>query len=218
MNLTIDGNEISDISGDVWARGIVVEQDRNVFPAVASAGLSLYFPNAQEKSVIRNNMVWGIKRTSVTANAAGIHLFTERGATILDPSTGNTAYFTRGDNVVNNTIVMPNDEINGSGLLTAIGIQHANAPVVKNNAIVMQGTTTASSFSHAAITWQGVALHEGNDPMALVSDRNAFQLGNASAARLIEITNTSNIITTGAQDEFKLLYKWRARTGRDHLR
>jgi hypothetical protein len=215
MNLTIDGNEISDISGDVWARGIVVEQDRNVFPAVASAGLSLYFPNAQEKSVIRNNMVWGIKRTSVTANAAGIHLFTERGATILDPSTGNTAYFTRGDNVVNNTIVMPNDEINGSGLLTAIGIQHANAPVVKNNAIVMQGTTTASSFSHAAITWQGVALHEGNDPMALVSDRNAFQLGNASAARLIEITNTSNIITTGAQDEFKLLSQWRAWTGRD---
>lgn len=215
VNLVIDGNEISDVSGDSWARGIVVEQDRNTFPAVASAGLSVYFPLTEEKTLIRNNMVWGIKRSGNNANAAGIHLFTERGATILDPSTGNTTYFTRGDNVVNNTIVMLDDERSGAGLITAVGFQHANAPVLKNNAIVMRGTATASSFSHAAITWQGVLLHEGNDPMGLVSDRNAFQLGNASAARLIEISNTSAIVTQGTQDEFKFLSQWRAWTNRD---
>ena len=215
VNMVIDGNEISGVAGDVWSRGIVVEQVRNVFPAVASAGLSIFFPLTQEKTLIRNNMVWDIRRTSAAANAAGIHLFTERGASILEPTSNNTTYFTRADNVVNNTVVMPNDEIVGSGLITAVGIQHANAPVVKNNAIVMLGTSTASSFSHAALTWQGVALHEGNDPMALVSDRNAFQLGDASAARLIEITNASAIVTSGSQDEFKFLSQWRAWTNRD---
>lgn len=211
----VDGNEITDVRGDAWSRGIVVEQVRNTFPAVATAGTSIYFPLKSEATLVRNNIIWNLTRGGTAANMAAVHLFTERGATILDPSNGNSTYFTKGDAVVNNTIVMTNDGVVGSGLITAVGLQHSNAPVVKNNAIVMQGTANASSFSHAAITWEGVLLHDGNDPMGLVSDRNAFQLGNAAAARLIEITSSSAIVSQGSQAEFQNLSQWRSWTNRD---
>ena len=218
--LTIDRNEISGVVADVFARGVSIEQVRNSFPSVTAGG-NTYFPNAPEASSITNNMIWGLRRQTTTTNVAGIHLFTQRSTTLtglnqlLTPSLNNNQYFTRNDVVYNNSIVMPNDNIVGSGLIAGVGIQHASGATVKNNVFIMQGPANAASTSHSAIFYQGLQMTDGNDPMALVSDRNAFELGNSSAIRFVEINNNSDIISVGSADEFRFLSQWKAWTRRD---
>ncbi|MBK7187064.1 MAG: hypothetical protein IPH85_14305 [Ignavibacteria bacterium] len=61
---------------------------------------------------------------------AGIHLWTRR-ATSADPLTtlvtpNIPSYFTLADSVVNNTIVLSNDNIVGTGAIVGVGVQHAN--------------------------------------------------------------------------------------------
>jgi len=220
IGLTIDRNEISGVVADVFARGVSIEQVRNSFPSVTAGG-NTYFPNAPEASSITNNMIWGLRRQTTTTNVAGIHLFTQRSTTLtglnqlLTPSLNNNQYFTRNDVVYNNTIVMPNDNIVGSGLIAGVGIQHASGATVKNNVFIMQGPADAASTSHSAIFYQGLQMTDGNDPMALVSDRNAFELGNCSAIRFVEINNNSDIISAGSADEFRFLSQWKAWTRRD---
>jgi hypothetical protein len=220
IGLTIDRNEISGVVADVFARGVSIEQVRNSFPSVTAGG-NTYFPNAPEASSITNNMIWGLRRQTTTANVAGIHLFTQRSTTLtglnqlLTASLNNNQYFTRNDVVYNNTIVMPNDNIVGSGLIAGVGIQHASGATVKNNVFIMQGPADAASTSHSAIFYQGLQMTDGNDPMALVSDRNAFELGNSSAIRFVEINNNSDIISAGNADEFRFLSQWKAWTRRD---
>ncbi len=221
IRLNINANEISSVLGDSWARGIVVEQVRNIFPSIGNTGGNAIFPDGTEYATVSNNTVWGIRRSSVTANLAGVHMMTQRSTTltginqILTPAAGMENYFTTGDRVVNNTIVMNNDNLSGSGLVAGLGIQHGGKTFVRNNAIVMEGTSNASSFSHSALLYQGTQMTDGNDPLALNCDRNAYQLGNASFARFIEITSNSEIVSTGSQDEFKTMSQWRSWTRRD---
>lgn len=218
--LTVDRNEISGVVADVFSRGISIEQVRNSFPSVTAGGTT-YFPNAPEASTITNNMIWGLRRQGTTANAAGIHLFTQRSTTLtglnqlLTPSLNNNQYFTRNDVVYNNTIVMPNDNIVGSGVITAVGVQHASGATLKNNLFIMQGPANAAATSHSALFYQGVQMTDGNDPMALVSDRNAYELGNSSAVRFVEINNNSDLVSAGSADEFRFLSQWKAWTRRD---
>lgn len=220
IGLTIDRNEISGVVADLFSRGVSIEQVRNSFPSVTAGG-NTYFPNGPEATSITNNMIWGLRRQSATTNAAGIHLFTQRSTTLtglnqlLTPSLNNNQYFTRNDVVYNNTIVMPNDNIVGSGLITGVGVQHASGATLKNNLIVMQGPADAASTSHSAVFYQGVQMTDGNDPMALVSDRNAYELGNSSAVRFVEINNNSDIVSAGSADEFRFLSQWKAWTRRD---
>lgn len=220
IGLVIDRNEISGVVADLFARGVSIEQVRNSFPSVTAGG-NTYFPNGPEATSITNNMIWGLRRQSATTNAAGIHLFTQRSTTLtglnqlLTPSLNNNQYFTRNDVVYNNTIVMPNDNIVGSGLITGVGVQHASGATLKNNLIVMQGPADAASTSHSAVFYQGVQMTDGNDPMALVSDRNAYELGNSSAVRFVEINNNSDIVSAGSGDEFRFLSQWKAWTRRD---
>ena len=218
--LVIDRNEISGVVADVFSRGISIEQVRNSFPSVTAGGTT-YFPLAPEATSITNNTIWGVRRQGTTANAAGIHLYTQRSTTLtglnqlLTPSLNNDQYFTRKDVVYNNTVVMPNDNIVGSGIITAVGVQHANGATLKNNVYIMQGPADAAATSHSAVLYQGVQMTDGNDPMALVSDRNAYELGNSSAVRFIEINSNSNIISAGSADEFRFLSQWKSWTRRD---
>ena len=220
VGLVIDRNEISGVVGDVFARGVSVEQVRNSFPSVTAGG-NTFFPIVPEATSVTNNMIWGLRRQGTTANAAGIHLYTQRSTTLtglnqlLTPSLNNNQYFTRNDVVYNNTIVMPNDNIVGTGLIAGVGLQHAGGTIVKNNLIVMQGSVTAASTSHSALLYQGVQMTDGNNPLALVSDRNAFELGNSSAVRFIEINSNSDLVSAGSADEFRFLSQWKAWTRRD---
>jgi len=214
-------NEISSVTGDVWSRGIVVEQVRNAYPALGVGGTE-YFPKNTESTLLANNIVWGIKRGSTSASMAGIHVYTQRSVTatgvakLITPSENNFNYFTRKDMIVNNTIMMQTDNISGSGAVVGLGIQHANGVVVKNNAIVMQGDANAAGITHTALLYQGIQMTDGNDPMALVSDRNAFDVGRAAHVRFIEINNASDIISTGSDDEFRFISQWRSWTKRDN--
>jgi len=222
VNLLVDGNEISGVRGDTWTRGITVEQCRNIFPSVGAAGSNVTFPQSAEGTTIRNNVIWGLARGSAGTHMGGIHLLTQRNTSLggvsalLVPALNNGSYFTRGDMVVGNTVVMDNDNVAGTGAVAGIGVQHGNATVVKNNAIIMRGAAQTSSFTHSALLYEGVTLNNTTDPMGVVSDRNAYQLSaSAALARHIEITSQSEIIGTGAQDEFMTLSQWRAWTGRD---
>jgi hypothetical protein len=218
INLSIDGNEISGVDGDLWARGVTVEQVRNIYPSVGATGSNTYFPAVDEATTIKNNVVWGLRRVGTSANMAGVHIYTQRNQTatgvnaLLLPSTNNEGYFTKKDMIVNNTVLMSDDGVsNGSGIVTAVGVQHASGATVKNNAIIMRGTSTASTLLHSALTYEGVDLHgTANSAMQLISDRNAFELGAAGMARVFEITTNSVVVSTGSQTEYENLGQWRS--------
>ncbi|MDZ4745989.1 MAG: hypothetical protein SGJ05_08300 [bacterium] len=220
INTVIDRNEVSGISGDLWARGIRVDQARNIFPSIGGGG-NVTFPQVEENTAVRSNIVWGLRRTGTGAGMAGIHLLTARN-TVLTGTTqfitqalNTDGYFTRKDVVYNNTVLMEDDNVLGTNAVTGIGIQHGNGTTLKNNVVMMRGTSSASSFSHAALTVQGIQMNDGNDPMALVSDRNVYQVGSASFARFIEITPLSEVVSLGTTSEFTNLAQWRAWTRRD---
>ncbi|MBK6418144.1 MAG: T9SS type A sorting domain-containing protein [Ignavibacteria bacterium] len=219
-NLKIRGNEISGVVGDLWSRGISVEQVRNSFPSITAGG-NTYFPNIPEATQITNNAIWGIRRQASTTNLSAIHLFTQRSTTltgwnqIITPSLNNNQYFTRNDAVYNNTIVLTNDNIVGTGLVAGVGVQHASGASIKNNAFVMQNGASASTLNHSTLFYQGVQMTDGNDPMALVCDRNAYENGEATMARFVEINANSDVISQGSAVEFKFLSQWRSWTKRD---
>lgn len=222
VNLNIVGNEISGVYGDIAAKGIAVEQARNIFTSVGQAGTSIFFPSVPEATKITSNAIWGIGRTNVAAHLAGVHVYTMRDAAqtginlLLQPALGNLNYFTNKDLVANNTIIIGNDNVaNGTGIIAGVAVQHGNATTIKNNAIVMQGGANASTLSHSALYYQGVQMTDDNDPMALVSDYNAYELGNAGVARFVNITANTAFISMGTQTEFQTLSQWRAWTKRD---
>jgi len=228
VDLTISGNEISGVVGSANSRGIVVEQARNDYQSVLASGGIVSFPNRAEHTIIHSNVVWGLRRGSTTGTAAGIHLLTLR-ATSTDPLTALvtpaiTTYFTQKDTVANNTILMQNDNVVGSGAIVGIGTQHGNGTVLMNNAIAVLGNAGAATLAQTAILYEGTLFRNGRfnasylpptAPAALISNKNAFWVPNGSITRFVEISHTSQIVSAGANDEFANLSQWRNWTGQD---
>lgn len=224
IDLWISGNEISGVRGTNSSRGIVVEQAVNDFQSILQAGGTVVFPNRPEHTMVVSNAIWGISRSTTGGDMAGVHLLTRR-ATAGDRVTPfSTVYFTRQDTVANNTIVIPNDNIVGTGAIAGVASQHGNGTAILNNAIALQGASNAASYSHAVIFYEGTLFRGGSmntdylpasAPAALVSNRNAFNAPNASVARFIEISHTSELISSGSQDEFKNIRQWRSWTKQD---
>lgn len=228
VDLQIARNEISGVVGSANSRGIVVEQDRNDYQSVLASGGIVSFPNRAEHTVLASNVVWGLKRGATTGNMAGIHLFTLR-ATSTDPVTALltpaiTTYFTQKDTVANNTILMQNDNTVGAGAIVGIGTQNGNGTVIMNNAIAVLGNANAATLAQTAILYEGTLFRNGRfnagylpttAPAALISNKNAFWTPNASIVRFIEISHTSQIVSTGANDEFSNLAQWRNWTSQD---
>lgn len=228
IDVRIARNEISGVRGNTWSRGIVVEQVRNEFQSVVQAGGVITFPNRPEHTVVTSNAVWGLSRGAANTNMAGIHLWTRRAIT-SDPvlalvSPFSLTYFTRGDSVLNNTVVMSNDNIIGTAAIAGVGVQHSNGPIVMNNAIAMLGAANAATISHSALLYEGTLFRQGafntdylaaTAPAALVSNRNAFWTPNAGVARFIEISESSELVSAGDQSEFTLISQWRNWTRQD---
>jgi hypothetical protein len=140
----------------------------------------------------------------------------------LTPADGS--YFTAGDSVVNNTVVLGNDNVTGTGAIVGVGVQNANGPVVINNAIALLGNANAATLTQSALLFQGTLFDaaKSNDwylpttaPASMVSNRNAFHVPNSGIARFIEVSHTSELVSAGTQDEFKTLTQWRTWTGQD---
>lgn len=237
MNLMISQNEISGVRGNTWSRGVVVEQCRNDYQSINAANKgfgprtqagTVSFPNKAEHSYVTSNAIWGLTRGTTTASMAGIHLFTRR-ATSADPLTALVTpsiltYFSVGDSVVNNTIVIANDNLVGTGAIVGVGVQNANMPVIMNNAISLQGNANAASLTQSAIFYEGTLFRNGQvnawylptgAPGALISNRNAFWTPNAGIARFVEISEKSEIVSAGVQTEFTTIAQWRNWTLQD---
>ncbi|MCO6467072.1 MAG: hypothetical protein J5I53_10700, partial [Bradyrhizobiaceae bacterium] len=223
LNTTVSGNEISGIRGQLGSRGIVVDQVRNSFQSVSAAGGMYYAPNGPEHTLVASNTVWGLSRNATTTHMGGIHVLTGRSANDqLVPAASD--YFTRQDTIANNTVVMTNDNVSGTGAVFAIGTQHGNGTAIFNNAIAMQGTSTASSTLHAGLFYEGTLFRgsknstwylDKNAPAAMVSNNNAFYTPNSSIAQFVEVSASSEIVSSGSPSEFKTMGQWRSWTSQD---
>lgn len=237
MNLLISRNEISGVRASAWARGINVQQARNEFQPLSGVNKGfgprtqatfISFPNKAEHTYITSNAIWGLSRSAAAGNVAGIHTYTAR-ATSTDPVTALVtprlpAYFTMADSVVNNTIVIGNDNITGSGAIVGIGVQNADGPIVMNNAIALTAPANAATLTQSALLYEGTIFRNGrvntwylptNAPKALVSNKNAFWAPTSGIARVIEISHVSELVSAGSQGEFATIDQWRNWTGQD---
>lgn len=226
---TVAKNEVSNISSDVASQGIYIEQTVNSF--VNPAGGNVTFPNANEASVVFGNMVYAITRTTQNAVAAGIHLTTTRSLSatgltkLITPQVAS--YNTRGDSVINNTVLIAGDNVTGGNSVVGIGIQQATNAVMVNNAVAVSGS--GAGVNTAAGNVMACLLYQGTSPKAssgvagllpvvsggLTSNRNAFFAPNAAVVRYIETDANNSILTLGSQSDYQTLGQWKGWTAQD---
>jgi len=224
IGVVIQNNEVSHISSDVQSWGILVEQTQNTF--VNPAGGTVTFPDAAERTVVRGNIVWSITRTSAAATAAGIHLWTRRSPNvsgvmqIVTPAVAN--YLTRGDRVLNNTVIMSGDNVSGGGSIVGIGVQNSQAPEVINNAVAV--TASATSVDRPSGQTLACLLYQGIKPTGtagLKSNTNAYWYPNGAVmGRFIEELrdpSTGSLVTidVGNELDYQTLGQWKAWMGQD---
>ncbi|MFM7773638.1 MAG: hypothetical protein ACKO9V_02180, partial [Candidatus Kapaibacterium sp.] len=226
---TISRNEVSNIASDVAAQGIYIEQTMNSF--VNPTGGNVTFPNANEAAYISGNMVYAISRTTQNAVAAGIHLLTTRSLTatgltkLITPQVAS--YNSRGDSIVNNTVMITGDAVSNGLSVVGVGVQQAVNTVMLNNAIAVSGA--ASSVNVAAGNVFSALFYHGINPKSstgvpgllpavsggLTSNRNAFFAPQAAVVRYIETDNANSILTLGTQTDYLTLGQWKGWTAQD---
>ena len=219
IGVTISANEISNVSSGVLAGGIVVEQAQNYYPFSNPSFVT--FPDAPESMRIANNAVWDLNISNSNASRVGIHLYTEREINpdwmtmMLTPKVAT--YYTRNDQIVNNTVWIRSDHNGVSSDRGTFGIaaQQTSNALINNNAVALtddEVNTTAPGY--AGFFFQGLMPDEGS----LVSDRNAFWTSDdADAAfyQFVEMDENGNIIEQGGRDDYKTLEQWQNWTGQD---
>jgi len=214
-NLRITGNSINALSAQGNVTGILVEQSYNEYVSVLGQGYD-EFPNVEDNILVASNAVWNMTAPS-SSNKAGIHLMTSRDEDasdalmqLLTPKFGK--YTIDGSMVANNTVLVSEDGFNTTGPVVGIGIQNTSNLELYNNAIaIMDNTVDANNPAYAGLFYQGVMPTNGG----LMSDYNAYELGNASAVRFVYTDAVSNIIEAGYNDEYQTLHQWTMWTGQD---
>jgi hypothetical protein len=212
IRMEIIGNEVHDIQSGIEAAGILVIQSENTL--AGDAGF-INFPGTDEASKIANNVLWSIKGSSTFAGRAGIALMTERMTNngewyLLVPKVQD--YFTKGDQIVNNTISLNPD--NYSNITAGILVQQAQDCKVFNNAVSVVGQNNAQTAT-ACMFYQGVLPNEGN---GMMSDRNVFwypENNDAVIALFAETDEDNNLIEYYMPNDFKNISQWRTWTGQD---
>ncbi len=210
MNLSIDGNEISGISGSNSTSGIYVEQTLLEFYDPTDG--RVVFPNGPDNIQIENNIVWGFEPDGAATHRGGIFVLTGRDENFQAAVPG---YFTTACMIANNTIVIDDDGgIMNTGDVLGVGLIESDGAVVENNAIaILDQSIDASGDIASGIYFYGQLPEDGG----IYSDRNAFYLGtsNASIYRFEQTDENGNIIQPGTRDEFTSLNQWRQWTGAD---
>jgi hypothetical protein len=220
-------NEIHGIEGRTSSIGVESNQARVRYQDIGGVTektsgrtqATVEFPGGE--SYIASNVVWGLKRGDAAGSVSGIQVMTRRGADVLTPADG--AFFTMGDTVANNTVVLATDNVTGTGAIIGIGVQNAGGPVVVNNAIAMTVPANAAP-TRTALFYQGTLFSNStsNDwylstdaPAPLMSDNNAFYVPNSGIARFVEISEVSELVSAGSQSEYQSMAQWRTGTGQD---
>ncbi|MCZ2133101.1 MAG: T9SS type A sorting domain-containing protein [Bacteroidetes bacterium] len=235
IDVEISRNEINNVWSDQVSRGITVVQVQNNLSTVVPPPSDYLQPSSSERIKVVSNMIWGVNRTQSGIHRGGIHLMTDRVGpfvtninNLLSPSV--PSYFTRGDLIANNTILLDNESVTPSnvGVVTGIAIQQANGTIVKNNAIALRTSSysAGSGLPHTAIFYQGVHPRYAE---GLRSDRNAFWLSSGSIGYLWEVDSLSNSLyptftrqggtaysISAYPDEYQTIRQWRAWTKQDN--
>ena len=214
----IMGNEIHGITGEMYSWGLEINQARVRYQGIGGSGLTDF---AGGSSWIGSNVIWDVRRGDADGMIAGIHLLTRRGNDLFDAN--DNTYFTTGDTVAGNTVVIGNDNVTGDGAIVGVGIQNADGAVVMNNAIALTVPENAAPIRSALFN-QGTLFEAsgsnnwylGDDaPASLVSNNNAFYVPNSGIARFVEISGQSEVVSMGSQDELETLSQWQTWTGQD---
>jgi hypothetical protein len=219
-NLHIDGNEISNVGSGLTTSGfrsygIRIEQGQNAYQNNA-----LLIPNKNENITIINNAIWGVRTSNAAAHSYGIRLFTMRTAVANWDAPMLTNYWTYGDKIANNTVIMPNDGYNTTGMKTGVLIQNGWGTIFQNNTIAMADNNNAGANNyHAAVMYQGIkpGLAGG-----LISDNNLFwtrpagtPTDSAALFRFVETNTLSKVLSWGVRNEFLNISQWQMTTGSD---
>ncbi len=219
VGVQVVNNEVSHISSDVRSWGVLVDQTQNTF--VNPSGGTVTFPDVEERTVVRGNIVWAISRTTASASAVGIHLRTRRSPTVsgvmqeVTPASPN--YLTRGDRVINNTVVMSGDNVSNGGSIAGIAIQSSRSPQHVNNAIAV--TASAGSVDRLSGNTLACLFYQGVKPSGssgLQSNTNAYWYpSGAVMGRFIEDirdpeTGALVTIEVGNELDYQTLAQWKS--------
>jgi len=219
LALTIDGNEISDVTSSELAGGIVSEQALNFYPFSNPSFVT--FPNTAEMIHIANNAIWDLNTSTEEAARVGIHVFTERKddndflTEMITPKVAT--YYTRNDEVINNTVWLRSDNngISTNSVVCGIALQQTEGAKLYNNAVALTDEEVqASAPAYTGFFLQGIMPGDGS----LTSDRNAFWTNDAADASyfyFIEMDENGDIIEIGNRDDYQTLHQWQNWTGQD---
>jgi hypothetical protein len=212
IGISVDGNEISGVNSSIASYGIKVEQARNSYPF--SNPSQVFYPDVPENSKIFNNIIWGLNPTAQNANRAGIYLCTERGASPINPR--YTGYYTRNDQIINNTIIISNVASLTTGYVSGVAIQSAKGTTFKNNVVaLLDMNVDPSNPVYSCLFYEGMMPEDMN----FVSNYNAFWYSNGSGGtvvRFIETDKNDNILDNGgSRDDYATLEQWQNWTKQD---
>ena len=205
--LEVVGNEISGVSSDVYAAGIAVVHRQNRY-ALPSGGEQV-FPQEPSGQLLANNVVWGLSRGQTDGSVVGIHVTTVRQDwwTPQQPS-----LWVEGTRIYNNTVVVGDDNVQGSGVVGGIVVQQQRSAQVKNNVMMVRGGQN-SDYVNACLVYEGLLpSKEGG----LESNWNGYDASGGMVAYLVEVDESNQIVEQGWSDQFEELEQWQAWTGQDN--
>ncbi|MBX3044177.1 MAG: T9SS type A sorting domain-containing protein [Candidatus Kapabacteria bacterium] len=215
IGLYISSNEISNIRGTQNLFGISLVQARNDYFNLEEA---FSFPDEDDNARIINNMIWGFETFSNDANVNAIMLSTERkdgynwNTMTFEPKF--TDYYSVGDVITNNTIILGNDGAVNNGTVIGVSLFNTNNTTFVNNAIEINDPQIAvNNPVTSAVFYYGLHSNIGG----FESNRNAYWVESANSAiyRFIETDQMGRVVEFGHKTEFATLSQWQNWTQQD---
>ncbi len=218
-NITINGNEISNIKSPVGAAGIFVEQAGFTF---GTGSATVFYPNTDDNFIITNNVIRDLNATTTNTDLLGIAVLTNR------TDIGNAAYFTnppkstdyriQNTKIANNTIIIndANEEflLNDGEIAGIAVLQAQNTSVINNAVAIKDGLVKAGNEITAAMFVYGM---QPNDDQNTFNNNVYYTKGSANVdlVRFIETNQNSDVVEFGVPTEFTRLDQWTAWTGQE---
>ena len=219
-NTKVFGNLVFGLS-----RGINFNGSKVFNTAVHRIGIQLTTDRQTGQAFSQNlGNAWSLTQSFTTQAAS---LTTPR--TSFNPAKNARAYFTRGDIVANNTVLIQDDSLSTRmGTAVGIAIQNSFNAVMTNNAVAVTQPLNATSlfygFPYSAYFYQGLLpIYSGglssNRNVAWTSQPTGFPTSTwtkqGAFMRFVEIDTLSQVLLGSCQDEFNTRDQWYNWTGQD---
>ena len=217
-NLTVNGNEISNIKAPTNVAGIHLEQSGFTFGVGSDM---VFFPDKDDDFVVTNNIIRDLNAANANTNLWGINVLTTRDVLLGDdhlyyyPMLNN--YTIKNTKIANNTVIV--DDVNeeffeNTGEIFGIGLAQVENTHLMNNAIAVKDKLTKSTNQY-----KGAIFYYGMQPNAQMNhfNNNVYYIleSDVDLVRFIETDNQNNIVELGSGKEFRRLDQWQAWTGQE---